>query len=122
MDKDMKRLLEIVRNACERYTGYKRDLESSMSIGHGRLEELLSGTLELRVRHVVGLARLLTVPPSDFLRIAYAGDERTAPRRLEEWLGDPQPKSSRRPSGPIAPEHEERFRELIREELAKRGL
>ncbi len=121
MDKDMKKLLDLVRTACDRYTGYKRDLESALSIGHGRLEELLSGTLELRVRHLVGLARLLKIPPTDFLRLAYAGDARTATRRLEDWLGDPQPSNARRASVPFTPEHEERIRELIREELAKRG-
>jgi hypothetical protein len=119
MDKDMKRLLGLVRSACYSWTGNKRDLESALSIGHGRIEEILDGHPELRVRHLVDLARLLKVRPSDFLRLGYPDDESTAPNQLEGWIGEPKPPSARRKPLPLAPEHEERIRELIREELAK---
>lgn len=121
MDKETKFLLTLVRTACESWTGHKRDLESAMSVGHGRLEEIFNGDQELRIRHLVGLARLLKVPPADFLRLAYGGDERTAPRRLDEWIGEPQPPNARRKPEPLSAEHEERIRQLIREELAKSG-
>ncbi|HEV7668425.1 MAG TPA: hypothetical protein VGS22_07870 [Thermoanaerobaculia bacterium] len=116
----MKRLLELVRSACYSWNGNKRDLESAVGIGHGRLEEILDGQPELRVRHLVSLARLLKVRPSDFLRLAYPGDESTAPSQLEDWVGGPKPPNARRKPQPLAPEHEERIRELIRDELAKR--
>ena len=119
-NKDMKRLLDLMRVACAGWRGYKHDLEGAMEIGHGRLEELFNGHLELRVRHLVGLARLLKIPPSDFLRLAFADDEQTAPSRLEEWVGEPQPPKARRKPQPLASEHETRIRELIREELGKR--
>ncbi len=121
MDKEMKLLLALVRTACNRWPGHKRDLESAMSVGHGRLEEIFNGEPELRVRHLVGLARLLKVRPADFLRLAYGADERTASRQLEEWIGEPQPPNARRKPEPLSPEHEKRIRELICEELEKRG-
>ena len=119
MDKDMKRLLNLIRVACNSWTGNKRDLETAMSIGHGRLEEILNGEPELRVRHLVGLARLLKVRPSDFLRLAYGSDEAAAPRYLEDWIGDPQPLHARRKPDTFTPKQEERVRDLIREELAR---
>ncbi len=119
MDKDMKRLLALVRVACNAWPGAKRDLESALEIGHGRLEEIMKGHPELRVRHLVNLARLIKVRPSDFLRLAYADDEVAAPHQLEEWVGEPKPPNARRKPQPLAPAHEERIRELIREELAK---
>jgi hypothetical protein len=119
MDKNMKRLLGLVRVGCESWSGAKRDLESALEIGHGRLEECLDGTRELRVCHIVNLARLLKVKPSDFLRLAYADDEASAPNQLEDWIGEPKPPYARKKPLPLAPEHEERMRELIREELAK---
>lgn len=120
MDKEMKRLLGLVRSACYSWSGSKRDLEGALGIGHGRLEEILAGQPELRVRHLVSLARLLKVRPSDFLRLSYPDDESTAPNQLERWIGEPQPPNVRRKPESLAPEHEERIRELIREELAKR--
>lgn len=119
MDKGMKRLLDLVRTGCNSWPGTKRDLESALEIGHGRLEEVLNGTRELRVCHLVNLARLLKVKPSDFLRLAYAGDEAAAPHQLEEWIGEPKPPHAVKKAPPLAPEHEQRMRELIREELAK---
>jgi hypothetical protein len=120
MDKDMKRLLGMVRNACYSWSGNKRDLEGALGIGHGRLEEILAGKPELRVRHLVDLARLLKIRPSDFLRLGFPDDESTAPNQLERWIGEPQPPNARRKPEPLTAEHEERIRELIREELAKR--
>jgi hypothetical protein len=120
MDKDMKRLLGLVRSACYSWSGNKRDLEGALGIGHGRIEEILDGHPELRVRHLVDLARLLKIRPSDFLRLGYPDDESTAPNQLERWIGEPQPPHARRKPEPLTAEHEERIRELIREELAKR--
>jgi len=120
MDKNMKRLLELVRSACYSWSGNKRDLEGALGIGHGRLEEILDGQPELRVRHIVSLARLLKVRPSDFLRLAYSDEESTATQRLEDWVGEPKPPNARRKPQPLAPEHEQQIRELIRDELAKR--
>ncbi|HXU31778.1 MAG TPA: hypothetical protein VN851_14485 [Thermoanaerobaculia bacterium] len=116
----MKRLLELVRSACYSWSGNKRDLEGALGIGHGRLEEILDGQPELRVRHIVSLARLLKVRPSDFLRLAYSDEESTATQRLEDWVGEPKPPNARRKPQPLAPEHEQQIRELIRDELAKR--
>ena len=115
----MKRLLELVRSAVYSWSGNKRDLEGALGIGHGRIEEILDGKPELRVRHLVDLARLLKIRPSDFLRLAYPDDESAAPNHLEGWIGEPQPPSARRKPQSLSPEHEERIRELIREELAK---
>ncbi len=120
MDKDLRRLLGLVRDACNAWPGNKRDLEAAMGVGHGRLEEMFQGHPELRVRHLVDLARLLKVRPSDFLRLGYPEDEIAAPRQLEEWIGEPQPPKSRRKALAFAPEQEARLRELIQEELAKR--
>ena len=118
-DRDAIAVLAVVRRAVDAAPGNKRDLETAMSIGHGRLEEILNGEPELRVRHLVGLARLLKVRPSDFLRLAYGSDEAAAPRYLEDWIGDPQPLHARRKPDTFTPKQEERVRDLIREELAR---
>ncbi|HXU44247.1 MAG TPA: hypothetical protein VN783_01870 [Thermoanaerobaculia bacterium] len=119
MDRDIKKLLVLVRSAINASRAYKHEIESAMGIGHGRLEDLFSGDLELRVRHLVGLADHLGIPPSDFLRLGYPEAERTLRRRLEDWIGEVQPPFARRDPAPLDAPLEARLRELVRDELAK---
>ena len=116
-DKDTQAVLAVVRRAVEAAPGRKHDLESAMGIGHGRLIDLVNGQLELRSRHLTGLARYLEVPASDFYRLALGEAERTSRRRLEEWIdphsAPPFPRTYAEPAT-----SEDRLRTLIREEIA----
>lgn len=116
-DRDTKAVLAVVQRAVAAAPGRKHDLESAMGIGHGRLIDLVNGQLELRSRHLTGLARYLEVPASDFYRLALAESERTSRRRLEEWI-DPHaaPPFERRYTEPAS--SDDRLRTLIREEIA----
>src|SRR5215210_6310204 len=64
VDQDLKELRRLLRDAVESSRMYVRDIEAAMGVGHGNLERLLNGTLELRVRHLVAFARLLKIPPA----------------------------------------------------------
>ena len=57
-----------------------------MGCGHGNVERVLDGRMELRVRHVVGLARLLKVPPGDFLELGLPQPDGVAEFRLKDWI------------------------------------
>ncbi|HEV7667437.1 MAG TPA: hypothetical protein VGS22_02855 [Thermoanaerobaculia bacterium] len=119
-DKDTKAVLEIVRRAVAAAPGTKHEVEQAMEIGHGRLDEIFNGQMELRVRHVNGLARYLKVPTSDFFRLALVEAERSLPHRLEDWIvHNPDPPSKRRAAAkePDA-DLKEGLREMIREEIA----
>lgn len=119
-DKDTKAVLEIVRRAVAAAPGTKHEVEQAMEIGHGRLAEIFDGGMELRVRHVNGLARYLKVPASDFFRLALVEAERSSPHRLEDWIvHNPDPPSKRRAAEkqPDA-DLKESLREMIREEIA----
>ena len=115
-DRDAIAVLAVVRRAVDAAPGNKRDLETAMGIGHGRINDLFDGRLELRARHMTGLARYLKIPPSDFFRVALAESERVAPNRLEEWIDpDPPPPFQRKPAAAPAPNDE--LRRMIREEV-----
>ena len=53
MDRDLKSLQETVRQAMERTGLPKRRLEEELGIGHGTLEQLVSGRLEIKARHLL---------------------------------------------------------------------
>ena len=110
-----------MRRAVEASGGRKHDVEAAMELSHGRLEDLWSGKLELKLRHLVGLAEYLNVPPSDFLATG-CPHAQAAPRRLAEWIGPAEPpfatKRSDPEAAPIPPADVERMRQLLREELA----
>lgn len=119
-DKDIKAVLEIVRRAVAVAPGTKHEVEQAMEIGHGRLDEIFNGQMELRVRHVNGLARYLKVPASDFFRLAHVEAERSAPHRLEDWIvHNPDPPSKRGAAAkPPDADLKEGLREMIRDEIA----
>lgn len=115
-DRDTNAVLAVVRRAVDAAPGNKRDLETAMGIGHGRINDLFEHRLELRARHMTGLARYLKIPASDFFRVALAESERVAPNRLEEWIDpDPPPPFQRKPAAPPAAADD--LRRMIREEL-----
>jgi transcriptional regulator with XRE-family HTH domain len=119
-DLDMTGLLRLLRECVEASRLTYTAIEDACGIGHGRLRALLAGRIELRVRHLLGLARLLGVPPADFLELGCFTAQRTAKSRLAEYLGP-----ARAGAQDAAPESATSLRELVRaivrEELATRG-
>jgi len=57
-----------------------------MGLGHGALERILDGRNDVRVRHILGLARLLKVPPQDFLKLGVLQQEAGTKYRLKDWI------------------------------------
>ena len=120
VDQDLKDLRRLLRDAVESSRMYVRDIEAAIGVGHGNLERLLNGTLELRVRHLIAFARLLKIPPAEFLELGCPGATQAAQRRLVDWLGPERSHglvgSSRLPATPE--ELTELIRAVVREELA----
>ncbi len=122
VDQDLKELRRLLREAVESSRMYVRDIEAAIEVGHGNLERLLNGTLELRVRHLIAFARLLSIPPAELLELGCRTATQTAQRRLVDWLG---PERSQRLGAasrlPTTPEElSEMIRTVVREELDAR--
>ncbi len=95
-----------------------REVETAMGVGHGRLRDVLSGRLSLRVSHLLGLARLLDLAPSEILALGCPESERTARRSIAEWLGPRTPRFAKEAAdAELTPELEARFRAIAREEI-----
>lgn len=86
MSEDLRQLRAVLRQAVSACGMSARDIETAMGLGHGNLERILDGRNELRVRHILGLARVLKVPPQDFLELGVPQPEGGTKYRLRDWI------------------------------------
>lgn len=103
MSEDLRQLRAVLRQAISASRLSGRDVETAMGCGHGSLERILDGRNEIRVRHILGLARLLKVPPQDFLELGVPQPEGGARYRLRDWIMPPEfgpPNAAKKASDP----------------------
>lgn len=118
MDKDLRQLLGLIQEALDRTHMTSRALEEELGIGHGNLKHLLSGRLELKIRHLLSISRLLGVPPHRFLEIGCPAALQSATRDVSDYV------KTREKAGGIG--HltlealDERIRAIVQGELASR--
>lgn len=110
-EQDLKQLRQVLRKAVKAAGLTNRDLERRLGIGSGNIYRLLDGTLDLRVRHLLALADLLEIPPSDLLELGCPDAVSRAKKRLGDWIGQ----SSSAPREPTASSLSlEQLNEMIR--------
>jgi len=62
--------------AAVRFSGIShRKIEREMELSTGYLSRILSGKVELRIQHVLGVCRAIGLPPSAFFEAAYPSRE-----------------------------------------------
>jgi plasmid maintenance system antidote protein VapI len=117
--KDLKSLRALVGEAMSQLSHSSRALEEELEIGHGNLSHLLAGRLELKVRHILSLARLVGVPPHRFLELGCPEALKAARRDVTELMA--------KPPGTVhvglltQKELEDHIRAIVREEMARKG-
>lgn len=118
-DKDLLQLRKVLNDAV-RATGLTvREIERRLGVGSGNLDRVIDGSLDLRIRHLIALADLLGVPPTDFLEMGCPSAMRRATRRLRDRIG-PSSQKSTSPATAAALSIEqltELIRNTVREEL-----
>jgi transcriptional regulator with XRE-family HTH domain len=123
LEEDLRSLCQVLARAIDASGLQRRDVERALKLRNGTLGKLLDGSLDLRVEHLTALARLLRIPPSDFLRLGCPQTRAAATYRLADWLGPaegatPAPAAASQP--PTPEELAEMVRAAVREELAAR--
>ncbi len=116
-DKDLQQLRQVLREAVRASNMPIREMERQLGIGHGSIYRMLEGELDLRVRHLLALADLLEVPPTDFLALGCPEAESRARRRLADWIGHPSGRAVRTAASLSLDELKELIRTTVREEL-----
>jgi transcriptional regulator with XRE-family HTH domain len=125
LEEDLRSLRQILARAVDATGLQRRDVERALKLRNGSLGQLLDGSQDLRVEHLTALARILRVPPGDFLMVGCPQTRAAATYRLKDWLG-PLDNNAPAPSAPVAanpptPEElAEMVRTAIRQELAAR--
>jgi transcriptional regulator with XRE-family HTH domain len=122
LEEDLRSLRQVLARAVEASNLQRRDVERALKLRNGTLRKLLDGTLDLRIEHLMALARLLNVPPGDFLRLGCPQTRAAATYRLTDWLG-PANGTTAAPAAaqpPTPEELAEMVRAAVREELAAR--
>ncbi len=117
---DLFQLRQVFNDAVKAIPMPVREMERRLGVGSGNLYRLLDGSLDLRIRHLLALAEILEVPPTDFLAMGCPEAMRKATRRLSDRIGASAPGDiapPRLPSGEI----QELIRETVREVLDQQG-
>jgi hypothetical protein len=93
-DKDLLQLRQVLRKAVSTIRMPAREIERRLGLGSGNLYRVIDGSLDLRIRHLLALADLLGVPPTDFLEMGCPSAMQRATRRLSDWIGASTQKST----------------------------
>jgi transcriptional regulator with XRE-family HTH domain len=120
MADDLRSLRDLLREAIAATRLTSREVEDALEIGHGKLERLLNGQMEIRVRHILALANILKVSPGDFLILGCPGAVEAAQNELVEWLSPPTRRRAAKAARSGSTEDIAKLvRITIREELAR---
>jgi transcriptional regulator with XRE-family HTH domain len=120
MTNDLRSLCELLREAIAATRLTSREVEEALGIGHGKLERMLSGQLDLRVRHILALADILKVSPGDFFILGCPGALEAAQNELVDWLSPPARRKVAKAARSRSTEDIANLvRITVREELAK---
>ena len=121
-DKDLQQLRQVLREAVRASNMPVREMERQLGIGHGAIYRMLDGELDLRVRHLLALADLLGVPPTDFFELGCPDAMSRATRRLTDWIGQPSGRTAlHSAASPSLDELKELIRSTVREELEQQS-
>ena len=102
MSRQLTPLREVLQRAVAAARLRPKAIERALALPSGGWEDLASGRRVLRVRHLLALARLLSIPPEDFLEAALPDTGSTAGLRLADWI-DPKPRFAAAPQAADEP-------------------
>ena len=107
---DLSELRAVLREAVAACRRSNRDLEDDLGLGHGSLQRMLDGQVDVRVQHLVALARLLQVHPMEFLELGFP--DWPVHHHLTDWMRPDLRKRARKRPG--LPSTREELSELVR--------
>jgi transcriptional regulator with XRE-family HTH domain len=98
-----------------------REIEDRLGIGHGMLRRLLEGSVELRLHHLFGFARILEIDPRELAALDAPGW--TVRHQLVDWMSPRRRKEMTASQASALPEEmAAAVRAIVREELARHRL
>lgn len=107
---DLSELRAVMREAVAACRRSNRELEDELGLGHGSLQRLLDGRIDIRVNHLLAIARILQIHPLEFLEIGFP--DWPARHHLTDWMKPDLRKRARKKPG--LPSTREELVELVR--------
>ena len=104
-ESEVKRLTDLLGSAIK-FSGWKqRDIEKTLGWSSGSMSRLLSGGIELKIKHVLEICAVIGFPPARFFHASYPDAEQGGPdaARLQRLLEQLHPASAET-AAPPAPE------------------
>lgn len=118
--KEVERLITVVRTAIRLLGLTNREIERRLKLTPSYLSRLFAGNIELKVEHVVSIARALEMEPAELFSLAYPrlpeppSESYQAIRMLLRDMQPPEPQS--RPAAALtAEEIERKIQESVRQ-------
>lgn len=118
----VQRILDTLKTAMRLLGVTNREVETRMAWSHGYLSRIFSGTIELRVEHVLLIVEIIGIDPAEFFDLAFAvRPEPPTPRaaELHGLLRTFQPAPRRPTATQSLPERE--LVDLLKRALAQLG-
>ncbi|HEV7508045.1 MAG TPA: hypothetical protein VGS07_24390 [Thermoanaerobaculia bacterium] len=112
MSRKLTSLREVLRRSVAAARLRRKTVEQALDLPPGGWDELTAGRRVLRVRHILALARLLSVPAEDFLE-AGMPDASPSGLRLANWIEPARPRFASAPSDDL----QTLIRDTVRREL-----
>lgn len=106
---ELEELRAVLREAVAACRLSYREVEDELGLGHGSLQRLLDGRVDVRVHHLVDLARILQVHPMEFLELGFP--DWPSRHRLTDWM---RPGSRIRRNRQALPSTREELADLVR--------
>ncbi|HEV7786221.1 MAG TPA: hypothetical protein VGQ28_12835 [Thermoanaerobaculia bacterium] len=113
MSRQLNPLREVLRRAVAAARLRRKTIEQALNLPPGGWDELAAGRRVLRVRHLLALARLLSVPSEDLLEAGLPEDSPSG-LRLADWIEPARPRFA---SASPAEDMQTLIRETVRREL-----
>lgn len=119
------RLLELLRVAMRILGFTNRDVEKALGLSYGYLSRLFSGSIELKVEHILQILGVLGLTPAEYFHLAYPrkpsppSEASNRMRAILDGFG-PVTREERPPAGNLSPEEVEKLvsdtlRKMLRE-------
>jgi transcriptional regulator with XRE-family HTH domain len=127
VQEEIQRLLHVLRVAMRILDVSNRDVEKKLGLSYGYLSRLFSGSIELKVEHILLILEVLGLTPAEFFQLAYprrvspATESASRMRSILEGFGPLSPEERPPAAGHTSTEELEKLVSKVVRKLLKEG-